>query len=317
MPFLVSVIIPAYNVERFIEKAILSALKLEEVNEVIVVDDGSADNTVTLIRSLQENDSRIKLFFHPNKINKGRSATRNLGIQKSTGNYIAFLDADDFYLENRFKKDRFVFEKKKDIEGVYNAVGFYYYKNSSEDEKRINKISTLSQVIEPEMLFDCLISSKYGYLHLDGLTIKKSVFEKIGFFNEVLVVAEDSDLIFKLALKCKLVSSNIENPIALRGIHDSNVFTRIDLYKIYNAKLYESILYWSCDNSISVVNIDKILKWLWIFKFKEKNSLLTDIWYWTIIFFKKSKLLFSYLSIKYFPVIRLRQELFPFLFKSK
>lgn len=317
MSFSISVIIPAYNVERFIEKAIVSALEQEEVEEVVVVDDGSTDNTVEIVKGFQKGNSRIKLFYHLNHINKGRSATRNLGIQNATENYVAFLDADDFYLTNRFKKDRAIFEKSTTVEGVYNAVGFHYYRKASESEKVQNKISTLSQQVPPEELFDCVISSKYGYLHLNGLTVKKTVFDKIGYFNEALMVAEDSDIIYKLALKCVVIGSSIDVLMAKRGIHENNIFTRSDLYKVYNIKLYESILYWGYHNHISLNNMDTTLKWLWVFKFRANDSLIKNTYYWAILFFKAPKLLFSYLSIKYFPIIRLRQILFPFLYRSK
>lgn len=317
MSFLISVIIPAYNVERFIKKAIISALEQDQVGEVVVVDDGSTDNTVTIIKELQKSDSKIKIFYHPNHINKGRSATRNLGIKNASYSYIAFLDADDFYLAGRFKKDREILDGKPNLEGVYNAVGFHYYRDASESEKKQNKISTFSQKVLPNELFDAVISSKYGYLHLDGLTVKKTVFDKIGYFNEKLLVAEDSDIIYKLALKCKMIESSILEPKALRGIHENNIFTRSDLYKVYNIKLYESIVYWACDNKISLAHIDTTLKWLWIFKFREKKGLIKNTLYWGLLFFKRPKLLISYLGIKYFPIIRLRQELFPYLYSSK
>ena len=85
MKFSVSVIIPVYNCESFIEKAIESVLLQPEVFEIIVVNDGSTDDSLSLIEALQKEDDRIKIYHHKNAENKGRSATRNLGIQKATG----------------------------------------------------------------------------------------------------------------------------------------------------------------------------------------------------------------------------------------
>lgn len=316
MFFPISVVIPAYNVESFIETAIISALMQPDVMEVIVVDDGSDDATVVIVKALQEVDSRIKLYHHPNNSNRGRSATRNVGIQNSTGNYIAFLDADDYYLENRFKTDWEIFAKDKVVDGVYNAVGFHFYRELKADEAGIFRLNTVSQKIQPSDLFNAVISSKYGYLHLNGLTVKKSVFETIGFFNESLVVAEDSDIIYKMALRCSLESGSIVVPVAKRGIHDTNIFNREDIYKEYNIKLYESIISWSCKNGVSIENIDSTLKWLWVFKFRQGNSLLTDTVYWKRLFVSHPKILFTYLSVKYFPIIRQRQILFSFLYRK-
>ncbi|WP_395051081.1 glycosyltransferase family 2 protein [Flavobacterium sp.] len=317
MDFLISVIIPAYNVERFIQSAVVSALKQPEVNEVVVVDDGSTDTTLRIIKDMQLTNAKIKIYHHKNYVNKGRSATRNLGIKKASGRYLAFLDADDFYLPNRFSNDKKVFQEDVKCEGVYNAVGFHFYRAINSFEEAKFKISTVSQKIKSEELFDSVICSKYGYLHLNGLTVKKSVFDATGLFNESLMVAEDSDIIFKMALKCCLETGIINEPLALRGVHEANVFTREDLYKKYNSKLYESVITWALENQIPIKKIDVTLKWLWVVRFRENNSLFEDTVYWASLFFKTPKLLFSYLSIKYFPVIRRRKLLFPFLYRKK
>ncbi len=99
-------IIPAYNCDKFIDKAINSALKQPEVTEVILVNDGSTDNTLKIVETLQKTSKKIKIYHHKNEVNKGRSASRNLGIKNAKGNYIAFLDADDYYLNNRFFNDK-------------------------------------------------------------------------------------------------------------------------------------------------------------------------------------------------------------------
>jgi glycosyltransferase involved in cell wall biosynthesis len=317
MTFSVSVVIPAFNVENFIEKAIKSALQQPEVNEVVVVNDGSTDNTLQILENLKNSDSKIKVYHHENKSNKGRSASRNLGILKASDNFIAFLDADDFYLNSRFKNDEAIFKNNKNIDGVYNAVGFELYREVTESELGKHKLSTVTKRINPDELFEAIVSSKYGYLHLNGLTIKKTVFDTVGLFNESLVVAEDSDIIFKMALKCKLESGIIDEPIASRGIHEDNIFTREDLYKKYNVKLFESLVNWSCKNGISLKNIDTLLNWLWFFKFKETNSLIAYLFYWIYLFWRNPKLLFSKLGVKYFPLVRLRQKLFSFLYNHK
>jgi glycosyltransferase involved in cell wall biosynthesis len=310
-----SVIIPVFNCERFIEKTIKSVLTQSEVTEIIVVNDGSTDMTGMYLEQLRENITILKIYNHPNQSNRGRSASRNLGIQKATGNFIAFLDADDYYLENRFINDMQLFEEKENCDGVYNAVGFHFYRKATESEKLKLKICSVSQRIKPEELFDAVICSKYGYLHLNGLTVKRDVFNMIGCFNESLVVAEDSDIIFKMALKCSLESGVIKEPLALRGIHEENIFTRDDLYKKYTGLLYESTLIWGFKNQIPIKKIDIILNWLWVIRFREKNTLFKDSIYWASLSLRQPKFLFSYLSIKYFPFIRRRKILFSFFYK--
>lgn len=311
--FTLSVIIPVYNCERFVEKAIASVMAQPEVTEIIVVNDGSTDASQTILDRLQLQNPILKLFHHENKLNNGRSASRNLGIQKATGNYIAFLDADDYYLPNRFANDVKIFQENENYDGVYNAVGLFYYRRVTFKDGDPNKLDTVTHKIEYKKLFDALLHSRYGHFHIDGLTVKKSVFRKTGLFNMELLVAEDTDLLWKMAIKCRLESGIIDKALAVRGIHDTNVFNRVDLYDIYTIKMYESLLKW-CSNHKVVYKIkDDLLKRIWIVKHKEKNTLYVDIKYWFTLFVPNVKLLFSSLSIKYFPLIRYRQMLFPFL----
>lgn len=314
MIFSVSVIIPVYNAEQFITKAITTVLMSTEVQEVIVVNDGSTDGSLKKIEKLQETDNRIFIYHHPQKNNKGRSASRNLGIMKATSNYIAFLDADDFYTDNRFEKDKEVLQDHQ-VDGCYNAVGFLFYRETEESEQRHFKIATLAKEVPPKDLFKNIVTSKLGYLHLNGLTVKRTVFDKTGLFNEKLVVAEDSDLIFKIALKCTLVAGEISSVVAKRGVHDTNIFTQDGMYKDYNIYLYESLISWSLKNDISEEEIDRLFDALWRIKFRQEASLLSYIAYWIRLQVKWPRLLITTLAIKYFPIVRLRQRLFPSIYK--
>tara|TARA_R110002096_G_C14596750_1_gene722405 strand:- start:355 stop:1305 length:951 start_codon:yes stop_codon:yes gene_type:complete len=316
MKFSVSVVIPVYNGGRFIEKAIKSAMKQPEVVEIIVVDDGSTDKTLQIIEKLQSQDSKIKIHHHKNKANRGRSTSRNLGIKNAKGNYIAFLDADDYYLENRFKADKVHFENNPFSDGVYNAIGVHFYRETSIEEKKALELYTVKSKIDSTNLFETLFYGGAGHFSIDGLTVKKSVFDVVGYFNDSLQVMEDTELFYKMALKCKLDSGKINQPVALRGVHEYNVFNKKDLYRQYNIKVYESLFLWCCKNNISHNKIDVILERLWILKYKEEESLLKNIKYWSFLFLRNPKYLFSLLAIKYFPIIRLRQKLFPFLFNK-
>ena len=314
-PVTLSVIIPVYNCERFIEKAIASVIAQPEITEIVVVNDGSIDGSEMLLDQLQKQNPILKIYHHENKSNKGRSASRNLGIQKATGDYIAFLDADDYYLPNRFTNDIKFFQENENCDGVYNAVGLHYYRTITAVEKSQLKLNTMTKTIEPDFLFDALISGKYGHFHIDGLTVKKLVFNMIGFFNIDLIVAEDTDLLWKMALKCRIETGIIDMPLAIRGIHETNVFDRVDLYEIYILKMYESLIIWSRINQVPLNKTDDLLKWLWLIKFKENNKLYQDIGYWAFLFLPNFKLLFSVLSIKYFPLVRQRKKLFSFLYR--
>ncbi|WP_262710215.1 glycosyltransferase family 2 protein [Chryseobacterium sp. CH1] len=75
----------------------------------------------------------MKLFQHPDKGNHGAGASRNLGMEKSEGDFIAFLDADDYYLPNRFDAERELFPNTE-VDGVYGAIGVHYYSEKAKEQ---------------------------------------------------------------------------------------------------------------------------------------------------------------------------------------
>ena len=104
----ISIILTSYNYEEFISQSIESVIAQTICDwELIIIDDGSKDNSVNIIKSYCEKDSRIKLFQHENGVNKGLPDTVKLGIEKASGEWIAFLESDDSivpeYLEEKFK----------------------------------------------------------------------------------------------------------------------------------------------------------------------------------------------------------------------
>src|SRR5665647_118635 len=133
-PFKVSVIIPVYNAQKYVKDAIESALSIDEVGEVLLVDDGSSDNSFELCKLLETNYDRIKVFQHKDKKNHGPAASRNIGILNATFDYVAFLDADDCYLPNRFAYEKMLFKTTKDIEVVYGCSYTVFTDETSQEK---------------------------------------------------------------------------------------------------------------------------------------------------------------------------------------
>lgn len=306
----ISVIIPVYNAAAYLEKAVTSALYHKEVKEVVLVNDGSTDDSLAILQKLQQSDDRIKIYHHENNNNKGRSASRNLALKKATQPFIAFLDADDFYLENRFENDIKLFESDSSIDGVYNAIGVYFYRNATQEEKNELNLTTVRENILPVNLFEELLSGKKGYFSIDGLVVKKQVFEKIGYFNEELLVAEDTELILKMALRSKLVTGIIDKPVCLRGVHDVNSFSNENLYKVYRIKMYDSLLRWIIKEKTVIKKTLPVLKLLFYYRLKYIDSLWEDCVYWMKLALICPKLLGSEIFIKNFPLISRRKSIF-------
>ena len=252
----ISVIIPVYNAATFLRKAVESAVNLDEVKEILLVEDASTDNSLALCRTLQTEYPKVKLFQHPDQGNHGAGATRNLGLEKATQEFIAFLDADDYYLPNRFEAEKEIFKDEK-IEGVFNAIGMEFYSEKGKEEFqqkfKNTELTTVKKHAEGKDVFFGLLGLKndFGtFFHLNGLTVRqKSIIKNNLKFNEKLRVHQDSDFIIKLAYDCHLKSGNITEALAIRGVHDDNRITKIKLYSDkYNqrqALLWNSIFEWS------------------------------------------------------------------------
>lgn len=209
MSFKVSVIIPVYNCEKYISRSIQSVLAIEEVTELIIVDDGTTDLTFNICKDFKKIDSRIKIFFHEGRKNRGISASRNLGIKNAKNNFIAFLDADDYYLPNRFKVTAECFAFDESIDAVYEMIGIHSVTGE------LNKYSVIESV-SPDILFENLQPLGHKvWFHIDGLTVKKNVFTKSGYFDESLKTSEDTLHWFKMASSCKLVPGEVKKFVAL------------------------------------------------------------------------------------------------------
>jgi glycosyltransferase involved in cell wall biosynthesis len=192
---LVSVVIPTYNTSNFLIKAIQSVINQTYKNwELIIVDDGSTDQTRQIVEEFQKKDSRIKYFFQNNK---GQGAARNLGIKNASGNYIAFLDSDDEFFENKLERVISYFEKDKNIGFIYTdaiIIGDYLYK-----KRRSEIVTPYSGKIYTKLLFNNFITTS-------TVVVKREVLQNCGLFDEsnFLRNFEDYDLWLRIAKKYKI-----------------------------------------------------------------------------------------------------------------
>ncbi|WP_160137049.1 glycosyltransferase family 2 protein [Chryseobacterium sp. c4a] len=253
----ISVIIPVYNAEKYISKAVESALQFDEVDEVILVEDQSPDNALQVCHELAQKYDRVHLFQHPDKGNHGAGASRNLGLEKATGDFIAFLDADDYYLPNRFTAEKELFKDPK-IDGIFNAIGTEYLTEKGKEEFQSNinesELLTVNYPAEGSEVFRGLLGltpKAFGsFFTLDALTVRRQSLESKKLkFNENLRLHQDSDFIIKLSYHCHLKSGIIDLPVAMRGMHDDNRITKIVRYSPqYNQRqflFWNSLYQWS------------------------------------------------------------------------
>ncbi len=119
----VSVVMPVYNASRFLSLAIDSVLSQSYCDfELILIDDCSKDNSYDILKTYEVTDNRVKVF--KNKQNMGVSYTRNFGVSKAECDYIAFIDSDDMWHEDKLKKQLEIIRRFPDTDIVYTGSGF-------------------------------------------------------------------------------------------------------------------------------------------------------------------------------------------------
>jgi glycosyltransferase involved in cell wall biosynthesis len=182
-----SIIIPTYNRAHLISKAIDSVIAQTFENwELIIVDDGSTDNTKEVISKFSSSDKRIKYFYQENQ---ERSVARNNGIEKATGKYICFLDSDDYYMKTRLQRlHEFIINEPTERSFYYTAITYDYDGRLEErlERKRTN-----------ENVFDFIVQAIIG---TPQVIIKKELL-KLETFNPKWRIGEDMELWLRL---CKL-----------------------------------------------------------------------------------------------------------------
>lgn len=186
----VSIILPTYNRAYILKNAINSILNQTYTNfELIIVDDGSTDNTCELVNSF--NDSRIVYYY--TKINQGASAARNYGIEKASCDFIAFEDSDDTWRPQKLEKQMKAFEKSDDIGFVYHKICYDMGKNSCAILPPDSiPLSQKSGNIYHQLLYDNLVDCP-------SLIVRRQCLQDIGLFDTSLKALEDYDLVLRLA----------------------------------------------------------------------------------------------------------------------
>ena len=128
----VSIITASYNYEKYIEETIQSVIQQTYTDwELIIVDDGSSDNSIKIIKKFCEKDNRIKLYTHENNQNKGLKETLLLGISKAQSNWVVFLESDDLITADYLKKKIDIIQKYPQVGLIFNDVQLFG------DEKKV------------------------------------------------------------------------------------------------------------------------------------------------------------------------------------
>jgi glycosyltransferase involved in cell wall biosynthesis len=217
---LVSIIMPAYNAEKYISASIRSVLNQTHENwELIVIDDGSTDKTAEVVKSFLATESRIKYFF---QINGGQGKARNTGIKNSTGDLIAFLDSDDLWESEKLSLQ---LERMEETRADVVFSDAYIF-----SEDRTGETTTFS-AISPEFIYGhhegsdmfrlLFISNRIPIL---TVLVGKGILQKVGLFDEQREYqnCEDYELWLRLA-RLGAVFFGMKEKLASYRYHSSSM----------------------------------------------------------------------------------------------
>jgi glycosyltransferase involved in cell wall biosynthesis len=207
----VSVVIPTHNRAHMLNEALGSVLAQTYHDfEIIVIDDGSTDNTPAICR---KHHTRIRYIYQESR---GRSAARNAGITTAQGNYIAFLDDDDVWLPRKLGLQVDALERDRDVDLVYGPL----YVTAGGCRSIMGEPPGLKDPLE-WLLFDPCITNP------SVMMARRRTFDRVGLFDAAMEPCEDWDFLIRIALKGGRFRF-IDEPLAEYRLHSSNTISQID-----------------------------------------------------------------------------------------
>jgi len=224
----VSVVIPTFNSSWCIKRCINSCL-LQTILplEIIIVDNGSKDNTIQIIKSYQKKNNIIKLLKYDDKI--GSPLARNFGAKIASGTYLAFLDADDWWEKDKLEKQLTVLNSEKVIAvltgvKIYNSSGFLLNKNYT--DTKVNRSELRKKIFLRDI-----------HPITSTMVIKKKFFNKVSGFDKNFKRLHDYQLLGKLSDLGEIINihaylTNIENS-SLSTTSNQSPYDIIKSYKLY------------------------------------------------------------------------------------
>ena len=244
---LVSVITPAYNAGAYLSDTIKSVLAQTYSNfEHIIIDDGSTDNTAEVARAFS--DPRVK-YFHQK--NSGQSAARNAGIAAAKGEYIALLDADDFFLPEKLFEQAGYLEAHPDCDFCYCKIYHFFHDHPDKTYYFAMKSSS-------GYLFDKLLVS--NFINPLSVVIRKDVFEKYGGFESAYPWIDEQYLWLKLSYR-RVKFCYLDKALGYCRLHPES-FTNRPQYLQKSQEEYLQILQlmktWMSEAEIATHNLRKL-----------------------------------------------------------
>ena len=210
---LVSAIIPTYNNAAFLPEAIDSVISQTYPNiEIIIVNDGSTDNTNEVLRKY------LDRIIYIEQENAGPASARNTGIHQARGEYIAFLDADDIWMPTKIEEQLKIFSQNPNASLVYSRMVNF-------DDRSSKNLSVIPRKVFSGRIFDQLLVE--NLIALPTVIVRSNILDRIGLFDESLFTAEDWNLYLRIARDHEIIGVN--KVLVRRRKHYDNISDRWDV----------------------------------------------------------------------------------------
>lgn len=205
----ISVLIPVFNSEKFLEKCLESVIFQDFSDfEIVICDDGSDDKSKKIIKNFQKKFPE-KIIFLQNEKNLWIAKTRNILAKNARGKYLAWMDSDDIMLKNRLRMQYDFLEKNPEI-GILGTNFWILMKNGE-------KIARNPPEIHDEIVKNLFLRNPFGQF---TIMIRKKIFQKIGWYDESFSVSEDLEFYIRAQKITKM--ANLRERLVIYRIHENN-----------------------------------------------------------------------------------------------
>jgi glycosyltransferase involved in cell wall biosynthesis len=253
----IAVIVPAYNAEQFLERAVSSVFATGYQNvEVVIVDDGSKDSTLAVAKRICARfPGKCIVLQHPLGRNHGVSASRNLGVTQSNSDWLVFLDADDYFLPHRFEAwQRMVVSGSSAIDAIYelaevgcDEVG---HDIGLDQEVVVGNLFGLQNSLTGTSLF---IEILHGYFcwQVSTVTLRRSLIAKTGLFDTNMRIAEDWHFWVRMVAIGSVIAGDLTRPVSVYWRHPNNNYRYELTHRIPMLKALLDAWRWAKDADVA------------------------------------------------------------------
>ena len=267
---LISIIIPIYNTDQYLRQCLDSIINQSYKNfEVLLINDGSVDDSADICKEYVERDSRFRYF---EKENRGVSSARNLGLKNANGDYITFIDSDDWVDSNYLEVLKYTLEENDSDVAVASLRtlaedGVFYIKTVNSRKAEMLDFGTLSRNDFLE-IYPKLINLVQDF-HCVAFKLFKRKLVKDLFFDESLKYAEDMDFFYRLYLRMNRIAYKRKD-IYIYRVHRSSVSKFFDeSCALQDLKVHENMLRQAYENGISTCFYIEYMRYLMELRLKQ------------------------------------------------